>query len=110
MPETGALSAQADGNGTAPAHARHSHHPYSRRAMTENTDTAIQQVRDYLMQLQDTICSELERLDGAARFREDPWQRPDGGGGRTRVLREGGVFEQAGVGFSHVYGTNLPGT
>lgn len=78
--------------------------------MTENTDTAIQQVRDYLKQLQDTICSELERLDGAARFREDPWQRPDGGGGRTRVLREGGVFEQAGVGFSHVYGTNLPGT
>src|SRR5690625_907743 len=74
------------------------------------TDTVIDSVNTYLRQLQDRICSELETLDGQARFQEDPWQRPDGGGGRTRVLREGAVFEQAGVGYSHVFGSNLPPT
>jgi len=67
-----------------------------------------QQVRDYLQELQDSICQGLEVLDGTARFREDPWQRPGGGGGRSRVLRDGAVFEQAGVGFSHVHGSGLP--
>ena len=43
-----------------------------------------------------------------ARFAEDAWERPGGGGGRSRVLAEGGVFEQAGVGFSHVFGPGLP--
>ena len=75
-----------------------------------DTDTVIDSVNTYLRQLQDRICSELETLDGQARFQEDPWQRPDGGGGRTRVLREGAVFEQAGVGYSHVFGSNLPPT
>lgn len=75
-----------------------------------DTDTVIDSVNTYLRQLQDRICSELEALDGQARFQEDPWQRPDGGGGRTRVLREGAVFEQAGVGYSHVFGSNLPPT
>src|SRR5262245_44042596 len=54
--------------------------------------------------LQDRICGALESLDGAARFRTDSWDRPGGGGGRTRVLADGGVFEKAGVNFSEVFG------
>ena len=50
----------------------------------------------------------MEAEDGAARFREDVWERPDGGGGRSRVLSDGAVFEQAGVGFSDVFGASLP--
>ncbi len=65
-------------------------------------------VRQYLMGLQDAICSALEQEDGGERFVEDLWQRDAGGGGRTRVLSGGSVFEQAGVGFSHVAGTSLP--
>jgi coproporphyrinogen III oxidase len=65
-------------------------------------------VKDYLTDLQDKICSELEQADGAARFREETWERPEGGGGRSRVLAEGGLFEQAGVNFSHVTGLRLP--
>ncbi|WP_018949198.1 oxygen-dependent coproporphyrinogen oxidase [Thioalkalivibrio sp. ALMg11] len=69
---------------------------------------SIERVIDYLQGLQDRICQGLEGLDGQARFEEDAWERPAGGGGRTRVLREGAVFEQAGVNFSHVMGDNLP--
>src|SRR3954447_7739040 len=58
---------------------------------------------DYLRSLQDRIVAALEGLDGQ-RFREDAWERPGGGGGRTRVLAEGGVFEKAGVNFSDVHG------
>ncbi|MDH4275849.1 MAG: oxygen-dependent coproporphyrinogen oxidase [Gammaproteobacteria bacterium] len=65
-------------------------------------------VKDYLMGLQDHICQSLEKLDGGAQFREDAWERPGGGGGRSRVMAEGRVFEQGGVGFSHVFGQNLP--
>jgi coproporphyrinogen III oxidase len=68
----------------------------------------IAAVREYLLGLQDRICAALEAEDGAVRFAEDAWQRPGGGGGRSRVLAEGGVFEQAGVGFSHVFGPGLP--
>ena len=68
----------------------------------------IAAVREYLLGLQDRICAALEAEDGVARFAEDAWQRPGGGGGRSRVLAEGGVFEQAGVGFSHVFGPGLP--
>src|SRR5208337_1319011 len=57
----------------------------------------------YFRDLQDRICAALEELDGA-KFREDQWQRPGGGGGRTRVLIEGKVFEKAGVNFSDVGG------
>lgn len=59
-------------------------------------------VRSYLLALQDSICDVLEREDGTARFKEDAWTRAEGGGGRSRVLSEGAVFEKAGVGFSHV--------
>jgi len=68
----------------------------------------IAAVRAYLLGLQDRICSAIEAEDGEARFAEDSWERPGGGGGRSRVLTEGAVFEQAGVGFSHVFGPGLP--
>ena len=68
----------------------------------------IERVKQYLLGLQDSICSGLEVEDGNGRFKEDLWQRETGGGGRTRVLEQGDVFEQAGVNFSHVFGKRLP--
>lgn len=68
----------------------------------------IEQVKQYLLGLQDSICSGLEAEDGSARFKEDLWDREAGGGGRTRVMEQGAVFEQAGVNFSHVFGNRLP--
>ncbi|OBS08281.1 oxygen-dependent coproporphyrinogen oxidase [Acidihalobacter prosperus] len=68
----------------------------------------IAAIRDYLLTLQDTICGALEREDGISRFATDDWTRPSGGGGRTRVLAGDGLFEQAGVNFSHVQGDRLP--
>jgi coproporphyrinogen III oxidase len=65
-------------------------------------------VRHYLTDLQDRICAAIETVDGSARFVEDNWIREEGGGGRTRILRDGAVFEQAGIGFSDVSGTKLP--
>ena len=62
----------------------------------------------FLRGLQERICAAIEQVDGGARFEEDAWQRPAGGGGRTRVLRDGAVFEQAGVNFSHTLGKTLP--
>ncbi len=64
--------------------------------------------RNYLTGLQDRICEAIEKADGQARFHEDRWERAEGGGGRTRVLRDGAIFEQAGIGFSDVAGTRLP--
>ena len=66
------------------------------------------QVRLYLQSLQERLTATLEAADGGARFGRDAWQRPEGGGGESRVLRDGRVFEQAGVGFSHVFGAGLP--
>ena len=71
-------------------------------------DQDFDAVRDYLSRLQDRICHSLESVDGDARFASDRWTRDEGGGGCTRILRDGGVFEQAGVGFSDVSGTTLP--
>ena len=68
----------------------------------------IEAVKAYLLELQERICGELEQEDGGGRFREDAWDRPQGGGGRSRVLSDGTVFEQAGVNFSHVFGEQLP--
>ncbi len=65
-------------------------------------------VREYLLALQDTICLALEQEDGGAHFREDNWQRREGGGGRSRVLEGGAVFEKAGINFSDVQGAHLP--
>jgi coproporphyrinogen III oxidase len=64
--------------------------------------------KSWFMGLQDRITRAVEEVDGAAAFREDAWQRPGGGGGRSRVLESGAVFEKAGVGFSHVTGDRLP--
>ncbi len=69
---------------------------------------SIERVKTYLLGLQDNICRGLEKADGKGRFEEDMWEREAGGGGRTRVLKQGDVFEQAGVNFSHVYGNRLP--
>jgi coproporphyrinogen III oxidase len=63
-----------------------------------------QRMAEFIRQLQDDICGALEKLDGKARFREDAWERPGGGGGRTRVLEEGAVLEKAGVNTSVVFG------
>ena len=65
-------------------------------------------VRDYLLNLQDRISTEIEQADGHSRFREDRWDRPEGGGGRSRVLENGAVFEKAGINFSDVLGASLP--
>jgi coproporphyrinogen III oxidase len=67
-------------------------------------DELTQRAASYFRDLQDRICAELEKLDGAARFREDAWDRAGGGGGRTRVLDGGNLFEKAGVNFSEVFG------
>src|SRR5574342_304076 len=58
--------------------------------------------REFFEQLQDQLCVALEGVDGRAHFKEDLWAHPDGGGGRTRVLQGGAVFEKGGVSFSQV--------
>jgi len=58
----------------------------------------------YIHELQDTITSKLEAVDGRAKFQEDIWKRPEGGGGRTRVIENGNVFEKGGVNISGVHG------
>ncbi|MET0659168.1 MAG: oxygen-dependent coproporphyrinogen oxidase [Steroidobacteraceae bacterium] len=68
----------------------------------------VDAVATYLRELQDRITSAIETADGGAEFRRDAWDRAEGGGGEARVLREGRVFEQAGVNFSHVMGRGLP--
>jgi len=65
-------------------------------------------VKEYLLDLQKSICSRLESVDGEAAFVEDAWERPEGGGGVSRVITEGRVFEKGGVNFSHVTGTTMP--
>lgn len=69
---------------------------------------AKQKVSQFMKDIQDEICQGLETLDGKSKFHEDSWQREEGGGGRTRVIRDGDVFEQGGVNFSEVWGKNLP--
>ena len=68
---------------------------------------SMQAAIDYLKSLQDNICNGLAEVDGTE-FIEDQWTRAEGGGGRSRVLRNGNVFEQAGVNYSHVTGDQLP--
>lgn len=74
--------------------------------MSDAPDIAA--VQSWLSSLQTRICTALEDADGGARFAHDAWQRSEGGGGNSRLLREGAVFEQAGVGFSDVSGASLP--
>jgi coproporphyrinogen III oxidase len=74
--------------------------------MTDSIDIAA--VQQYLQDLQGRICEAFAAEDGGEVFREDSWERPGGGGGRSRVLEEGQVFEKAGVNYSHVHGDRLP--
>ena len=62
------------------------------------------QFTTYIKTLQDNITAGLEQEDGKAHFQEDAWQRPGGGGGRTRVIENGAVFEKGGVNISEVFG------
>jgi coproporphyrinogen III oxidase len=73
-----------------------------------DTPPDVAAVRTYLLSLQDRIYAAVEGEDGGARFQEDVWERAEGGGGRSRILADGAVFEQAGVGFSEVFGPGLP--
>lgn len=68
----------------------------------------IDAVKAYLLSLQDSICDALAEADAKQVFVEDAWERPSGGGGRTRVISEGGIFEKGGVNFSHVFGESMP--
>ncbi|MCW7763625.1 oxygen-dependent coproporphyrinogen oxidase [Photorhabdus luminescens] len=68
----------------------------------------INQIKSFFLSLQDEICQQLERTDGKAKFTEQCWQREEGGGGRSRIMKEGTIFEQAGANFSHVSGDMLP--
>ncbi len=70
--------------------------------------TLHQRAVEYFRGLQDRICAGLEAADGQAKFREDTWERPGGGGGRSRVIEEGAVFEKCGVNFSEVSGEFTP--
>jgi len=69
---------------------------------------SLENVKEYLLGLQDRICQGLEQADGQAVFIEDAWQREQGGGGRTRVVTDGTVIEQGGVNYSYVYGDSMP--
>jgi coproporphyrinogen III oxidase len=71
-------------------------------------DHAIDRVADYLRSLQNRIVAAVEQVDGKQPFLADRWTRKAGGGGESRVLVDGAIFEQAGVGFSHVFGDTLP--
>jgi coproporphyrinogen III oxidase len=61
----------------------------------------------YLNELQDRITAAVEKLD-SVKFRRDAWVRPEGGGGESRILSDGAVFERAGVSVSHVFGEKMP--
>jgi len=67
-------------------------------------ETSLNDIKKYLTDLQSNICSSLEILDGKAVFVDDAWQREEGGGGLSKVIQNGNVFEKGGVNFSHVYG------
>ena len=64
-----------------------------------------EEIATLFMQLQDRICNNLEAIDGKSQFIEDKWDRNEGGGGRTRIIQQGGVIEKGGVAFSKVHGT-----
>jgi len=72
------------------------------------SETEARRVEAEFLALQDRICKALETADPDGGFREDAWQRPEGGSGRSRVLSDGAVFERAGANYSHVYGDTLP--
>ncbi len=76
--------------------------------MSDTSRPDPEAVHRFLLDLQDTICGRLEAVDGEGRFVTDAWERPEGGGGISRVINDGGVFEKGGVNFSHVTGDRMP--
>lgn len=64
----------------------------------------LNEIKSYLITLQNQICNALEIIDGKSKFQSDTWNREEGGGGDTRVITDGNVFEKGGVNFSHVHG------
>jgi coproporphyrinogen III oxidase len=82
--------------------------PQETPKLTMPPEDSRQRVSSALKGLQDRICQKLEAVDGSGKFHEDAWQRPEGGGGRSRVMKQGDIFEQGGVGFSEVWGDRLP--
>jgi coproporphyrinogen III oxidase len=74
--------------------------------MTELPDASA--VKDYLLGLQDLLTQALQQEEGDLGFTEETWRRPGGGGGRTRVIQGGDLFEQGGINFSHIFGADLP--
>ena len=93
------MSTSTESGADAPSGAR-------RDAVADEVDGEA--VQRFLRGFHDSLCADLERLDGKARFASDEWSRPEGGGGVTRTLTDGALFEKAGVGFSRVFGTELP--
>ncbi len=67
-----------------------------------------ERAKTLVLSIQDEICSGLEILDGEGKFIEESWVRPEGGGGKSRVMQQGKIFEQGGVNFSEVHGQELP--
>lgn len=80
--------------------------------MQKGSDTAVvpnvEQVKTFLLSLQQRICQRLTALDGKSTFNAESWKREEGGGGTSMVLTQGNIFEQAGVNFSHVMGAAMP--
>ncbi len=74
----------------------------------QSPENSRKKAKQLVLSLQDEICNNLENIDKEGIFQEESWDRPEGGGGRSRVMREGRVFEQAGVNFSEVHGEELP--
>ena len=72
--------------------------------MTSTTTASKETITSFFTDLQDRICAALEAADGTGTFREDHWERPGGGGGRSRTMADGAVIEKGGVGFSAVHG------
>lgn len=66
-----------------------------------------QRVKDFLISLQASICAQIEAIESQT-FIQDSWDREQGGGGQSRVIRDGDIFEQGGVNFSHVFGEKMP--
>jgi len=75
---------------------------------SELSEDSVLKVKNYLLGLQQSICSALEEEDGESKFVIEEWERDAGGGGRSAVIEEGAVIEKGGVNFSHVYGDGLP--
>jgi coproporphyrinogen III oxidase len=75
-----------------------------------NSADPIDLVKAYLLQLQQDLCFALAKEDGSRDFQEDTWRHAQGGGGSTRIITDGAVFEKGAVNFSHVIGRELPAT